>query len=155
MRHLIEVTRRHGLTYKKTNTKTMANTFGEQLQRTILETSDLWGILSEWWGDTYKHKHKTITKILHEFWICVILFNFECQNSWQSLWPDNQEQHWTAFKILAMFEQFCHKQWEQWTLWHWNTESELWAMTEESHLKVWRVHTACLCCATKVHFCFQ
>lgn len=44
MRHLIEVTRRHGLTYKKTNTKTMANTLRES--NAILETYNLRGLFS-------------------------------------------------------------------------------------------------------------
>ena len=57
--HLIRVTRRHDLTKKKTmiktnsKTKTMTktNTFGEHLQRAILETCDFWDIWSEGWED--------------------------------------------------------------------------------------------------------
>ena len=37
----------------------------------------------------------------------ITIFTIENLNSWQSLFPDNQEWHWTAFAILAMFS--CYK----------------------------------------------
>ena len=33
----------------------------------------------------------------------ITILTIENLNSWQSLLPDNQEWHWTAFAILAMF----------------------------------------------------
>ena len=33
----------------------------------------------------------------------ITILTIENPNSWQSLLPDNQEWHWTAFAILAMF----------------------------------------------------
>ena len=42
----------------------------------------------------------------HGLWACEKLLTFqtvENLNSWQSLWPDNKEWHWTAFAILVMF----------------------------------------------------
>ena len=97
----------------KTNTKTMTKTniFREHLQRTILETCDLWDICSEWWEDTTwpkkidkdkdqdndkdKDKDKDILRTPpksnpRDFNISLsTILTIENLNSWQSLSPDN------------------------------------------------------------------
>ena len=76
LRHMIRVMMRHDLTNKKTMTKTNTktktmtmtmtmtntNTFGEHIQRVILETCDFWDIWSEWWWDMARPKKEIMTK---------------------------------------------------------------------------------------------
>ena len=49
-------------------------------------------------------RHDLTKDTWHGLWTWVKLLIIENLNSWQSLWPDNWEWHWTAFEILAMFQ---------------------------------------------------
>ena len=60
----------------------MTNTFREHLQRAILETCDLWDILSEWWGDmTISDKPQ---------WIQILWLKIRCDEKWGGQRVENQ-----------------------------------------------------------------
>lgn len=117
LRHLIRVVRKQDLTNKKTMTKTitMTNTFGEQLQKAIFETFDLWDIWSEW-----KKHDLTNKKTMKKTMTMTNTFREDILNTlkWQSkrssesghillLWiltfPDQTGGGWPNFTISAKF----------------------------------------------------
>ena len=108
------ITKTNTKTNTKTITMTKTNTFRELHQTAIPDACDLWDIWSEWWGDKTWPKKRQIqrqiqrqwkrqTKGLVTFETLITILKIENLDSWQSLLPDNQEWHWTAFAILTMF----------------------------------------------------
>ena len=83
LRYLIRVLRTHDLTQK--NLPTYLPTYLHNYSPTYLPC------------DTRQSCRLVTIETL------ITILTIENLNSWQSLLPDNQEWHWTAFAILAMF----------------------------------------------------
>ena len=103
-------------------------TFIFYIQRATLETCYLWDIWSQWWGNILKIltffdkfvKFSTILTVLYNFWqfwqfltiLTISDTTTELIRHLRSLSHDNHSDltikgdtgHWTAFAILAMFE---------------------------------------------------
>ena len=84
------VLRKHDVTNKNTTTytKTMTNTFRKHLERTILETCDLWDICSQWWDKhdltNKKTKTQSMTNAFREHLQMAILEKlWNCWHFWQ------------------------------------------------------------------------